>query len=335
MNRSLFAARRQPPVLATRCRTKACRALIPTLTDDDFWLTRELLYHHALTTEQAAQLCEMPPRNAHYALNRLYRLGLADWAQPDTHSRSIPQHWWLTTAGRRRLGVPGRLPARWTSPQFLAHAAAVAALPLAVDRLGPAIGLHLRQWYRDGAVQQRWAGSDRWLWIATDGYALVHVEAIDAEVPLLIEVDRGDLPLARLREKLRGYLAYTAAVGWRGWHESCPVLLVLTTSEERAADLLGAAARHRKRIPGPTGELFVAVTGRDDKADEAVSAPVWRSDSGGTSLPMRTLTEALSRRTSPLRDGSRHPTVSLPDARGPRTAKPERAGQSLTPVDAG
>lgn len=170
-------------------------------------------------------------------------------------------------------------------------------------RLGPQVGLRLLTWVRDEDAWESWpavAGTQR---ITPDGYALVHVDHHDQAVPLLVEVDRATMPLGRLREKALRYLRYTAAGVWQDRHPMCPVLLMLTTSDNRAVNVLAAVADERGRVLGPTGDLLVAVSGSVDKADDAVTVPVWRSDHGDSTVaeqqtPARTLTDLLCYRIS-------------------------------------
>jgi hypothetical protein len=281
------------------------------LSNVDVLLMEKIADHRVLTTGQAAQVASLPLRTANFRLNRLRQLGYADRARPYAQSGSAPLHWWLTTPGRLYVGEPGRVRSASHTPLFLLHTAAIAAVPLALERHGPSVGLRLLTWLRD---EQGWesfstaSGSQR---ITPDGSALVLVEAEDTAVPLLVELDRATMPVTRLREKVRRYLRYSAAEAWQGRHPMCPVLMVLTSTESRAASVIAAAASERKRSGRYTGELLVAASGTTDKAVEAVIGPVWLSDHGADAkrspAGASTLTDLLAYRVSTERDESHRP----------------------------
>ncbi|HWL38004.1 MAG TPA: replication-relaxation family protein [Frankiaceae bacterium] len=279
------------------------------LTRVDVLLMETLADHRVLTSAQAAQAVHLPMSTANYRLNRLRQAGLLTRKRPPARTGTSPLHWWLTNTGRRRVGEPGRVPDAWSSDLFLAHTVATAAVPLALDRHGPSVGLHLRAWQRE--PREAWSTAQGTQRLTPDGYALVRVDAEDAEVPLLVEVDRATMAPERLREKTRRYLRYTAADAWRERHAMCPVLLVLTTTEDRAAKTLAAAARERQRILGPTGELLVGVCGQVETIDRSITDPVWRADhndDGDTARDrLRTLTEVLTYRIHTERDGRHLP----------------------------
>lgn len=112
-----------------------------------------------------------PLSTANYRLNRLRRLALVARARPYASSGTAPLHWWLTTAGRRLIGAPGRPRAVTNSPLFLHHTAATAAVPLALERLGPSVGLRLDAWQRE--PRESWVTAQGGYQIIPDGYALV------------------------------------------------------------------------------------------------------------------------------------------------------------------
>ena len=269
----------------------------------DVLLLEGLAAHRVLTTAQAAQVARAPLSTANYRLNRLRRLALVARTRPYASSGTAPLHWWLTTAGRRRIGAPGRPRSVTNSPLFLRHTAATAAVPLALERLGPSVGLRLDAWQRE--PRESWTTPHGSRTITPDGYALVHVTSEDGAVPLLVEVDRNTMEPARLREKVHRYLDYAAASAWERGHPMCPALLVLTTSERRAEQTLAASEQERDKIVlRYPGELLVGVCGQVDDIDQAVTEAVWRTDrahSDGASV--RTLAQVLGYRVSTERDG--------------------------------
>jgi hypothetical protein len=269
----------------------------------DVLLLEGLAAHRVLTTAQAAQVARAPLSTANYRLNRLRRLALVARARPYASSGTAPLHWWLTTAGRRRIGAPGRPRSVTNSPLFLLHTAATAAFPLALERHGPAVGLRLDAWQRE--PRESWITARGGYKITPDGYALVHVVAEGGGVPLLVEVDRNTMEPARLREKVRRYLDYAADGVWEPRYPMCPALLVLTTSERRAQQTLAASEQERDRITMRyPGELLVGVCGQVDDIDQAVTGAVWRTDrEHSDGVGPRTLAQVLGYRISTERDG--------------------------------
>lgn len=269
----------------------------------DVLLLEGLAAHRVLTSEQAAQFAHVPRSTANYRLNRLHRAALVERDRPPADSGTSQLHWWLTHAGRRRVGAPGRPRNSSNLPLFLRHTVATAAVPLALERLGPSVGLRLDVWQRE--PRESWKEGSRRL--TPDGYALVHVVAEDGAVPLFVEVDRNTMDAARLREKVGRYLDYAADEAWVSRHPMCPALLVLTTSERRAVQTLAASEQERDRIVMRyPGELLVGVCGQVDDLDQAVTGAVWRTDrahSDDVAAP-RTLTDMLAYRICTERDGT-------------------------------
>src|SRR3712207_2531796 len=103
------------------------------LTVTDVLLLEGLAAHRVLTTSQAAQVGRAPLSSANYRLNRLRRLGLVARDRPYASSGTAPLHWWLTAAGRRRVGARGRPRNADAAALFLHHTAATAAVPLALE----------------------------------------------------------------------------------------------------------------------------------------------------------------------------------------------------------
>jgi hypothetical protein len=282
-------------------RPQAARMSVLIRTDE--LLLDGLATHRVLTSEQAAQVARVARSTANYRLNRLRRLALVARARPYAASGTEQLHWWLTAAGRRRIGAPGRPRSVTNSPLFLRHTAATAAVPLALERLGPSVGLRLDAWQRE--PWESWSTKRGRYRITPDGYALVHVASEDGAVPLLVEVDRNTMEPARLREKVRRYLTYAGDDAWEPRHAMCPALLILTTSERRAAQTLAASEQERDHIElRYPGELLVGVCGQVDDIDQAVTEAVWRTDrEHSDGVAPRTLTDVLAYRVSTERDG--------------------------------
>ena len=267
----------------------------------------ELLYaHRALTTPQAAEATDRPPRTVLHRLTHLRKAGKVDHAQPSATKGKAPLHWWLTSAGRTVLGYPTRVRPEQNSIPFLQHTVAIAAVPLALRKVGPEVGIELVGWLRD---EQAWHsvvtpfGTVR---ITPDGLAVVRLRGQDEQVGLWVEIDRATNSLTRVRGQIRRYLRYSAAEGWQDRHTMCPMLLLLTDSADRAVNMLKAAAEERRDVLGATGELMVAVTDKVNAAEEAIRGRVWLCDNDSAPVstpllddpPRYTLAEKLAYRVS-------------------------------------
>jgi hypothetical protein len=260
-------------------------------------LLRLLDAHRVLTTEQMQTITGAPERTTEYRLARLATRGLAGRVRPPRAKGSHPWHWWLTPAGARLVtGTACAVDRGGPNPLFVAHAAAVAEVWIALTGRGPAAGLSIERWWRDSHGWQEWQPSsagvagrvrritpDATAWLRLDGLA-----ADDAGAPavgaVLVEVDLATMTAERLRHKLYRYRDYAADRAWAGRHPHCPVLLVLTTSPARAATFLRGAAAVLPRprpiydedqLPGEADRLVVAACGHVRDPQAAVTGRVW------------------------------------------------------------
>lgn len=77
------------------------------------------------------------------------------------------------------------------------------------------------------------------------------MEGCRGEVSAFVEVDLSTMTQDRLRAKvITRYRKYAEAGGWKGRHPYCPVLLFVTTSEQRATRFLAGIAP-RRPSPAP------------------------------------------------------------------------------------
>lgn len=267
------------------------------LSATDHRLLQALLDHRVLTTTQVAGVIGMPIRTARYHLGSLRNHGLVHHKRPGQPAGSLPLHWWLTTAGHNVLGSPRRV-RRPPGLTVLAHTAATAAVPLTLARLGPARGIHLERWARDPHAWKRWdtpSGPER---ITPDGCAVVRVDGHPVPLALLVEVDLDTMDADRVAEKTDRYLSYATRRVWRDEHETCPVVLILTTTPARVRSILAATAKvakRRKLWTSDMAELLIAVSPHVDEPDVAVTSPVWQVSADA---PVCTLTELLEARLS-------------------------------------
>lgn len=117
--------------------------------------------HRVLTTDQAARATGTPVRSVRSRLTRLAEHGLVAAHRPGREVGSSPRHWWLRPAGARL--VTGATPVADGRPShpFVAHAAAIAEVWLAVREYGPAAGVELLDWATDRAGWLDWTPAAR------------------------------------------------------------------------------------------------------------------------------------------------------------------------------
>jgi hypothetical protein len=120
-------------------------------------------------------------------------------------------------------------------------------------------------------------------------------------VPAWIEVDLATMPQTALREKVGRYVAYVGARAWAGVHPAAPILLVVTTSTQRAGNFLAGAGEVLRSAVGwrpaeieEAERLLVAVCPWVHDLARAASTACWQL--GG---PVR-LTDLLAGRAAAI-----------------------------------
>ncbi|SBT69315.1 Replication-relaxation [Micromonospora sediminicola] len=255
--------------------------------------------HRVLTTDQLARATGAPVRTVRHRLDRLRGAGLVDAVRPGREAGSAPRHWWLRIAGARLVAGTAAAPGRQKpSGLHVAHAAAIGEAWLAVRDHGPAAGLALREWWSDRAGWQEWE-STRPSWgarlrrLTPDAVLLVDADhaGVVGTAAAFVEIDLATMSQVVLREKVTRYLAYAEDRAWEGRWPHCPPLLLLTTTQARAATFLAAAGRQLAAASRSAGLVYGGQAGRDiadaralvvaacglvrDPAAAVVDAPVW------------------------------------------------------------
>ena len=247
--------------------------------------------HRVMTTDQLAQATDTPVRTVRYRLDRLAEHHLVDAHRPGREAGSAPRHWWLRPAGARLVaGTPAA--AGKPSTMFVAHAATITGVWLAVRDHGPAVGVRLTGWTVDRAGWQEWEPttgySTRTRRLTPDAVLRAEVTTGDvvAEAVAFIEVDLASMTQTQLREKLERYRLYATDRAWQGVYPHCPPLLLLTTTAARATTFVRTSRRvlaadapsHRYRRPEADLDaeaLVVAACGLVRDPGRAVVEPVW------------------------------------------------------------
>jgi len=257
--------------------------------------------HRVMTTGQLARATDTPERTVRYRLDRLHEAGLVTCARPGRESGSAPRHWWLRPAGARLVAGTAVAEGK-PSAMFAAHAAAITEVWLALSKHGPAQGIQIVDWLTDRAGWQEWEGGTYWsrrYRLTPDAVAQVAMPG-GSPVVAFIEVDLASMTQTLLKEKVARYLAYAADRAWEGIHPYCPPMLLLTTTETRAATFVRAAGQvigqYEDRLPfeDPADVLVVAACGHVHNPGRAVTTACWKvPDTAATEL---TLVDLLGER---------------------------------------
>jgi hypothetical protein len=211
------------------------------LSDLDRRLLCLLSSQRVLTQAQLVRLLsEVPDRTLRYRTARLYRLGLVGRSRPYRERGSAPFHLWPTRRGdalARGDPPPRGGERREPNPLFLAHAAALSELYVALTTVGPEVGLQLRSFAREGQAREEFHSLGKRRAITPDALAIL-ADGDERELRLFAEVDLGTMSHRRLRRKASGYAAYASERAWDERHPFCPALCFLTTTEQRAEAFL-------------------------------------------------------------------------------------------------
>jgi hypothetical protein len=207
--------------------------------------------HRVLTSDQLARLTGAPARTVTYRLDRLLQAKLVAFARPGREAGSSPRLWWLTPYGARLVAGVAPAEGKRPSAMFAAHASAIAEVWLAVLEHGPAAGLTGTGWLPDRAGWHTWRHGGADVTLSPDAILSADLAAPPGpaaggpvgETVAFVEVDLATMSQSKLREKVSRYLAYAEDREWDGRWPHCPPLLLVTTTEARAATFVRAAAR--------------------------------------------------------------------------------------------
>lgn len=239
--------------------------------------------HRVMTTGQLARATGTPERTIRYRLDRLHAAGLVECVRPGRETGSAPRHWWLRPAGARLVAGIALADGR-PSGMFVAHAAAITEVWLALTEHGPAEGIQVTDWLTDRAGWQEWKRTGAWSThphrLTPDAAATMTVDGA-ASVAAFVEVDLASMTQTLLKQKVARYLAYADDRAWEDRHPHCPPMLLLTTTATRAATFVRVAgpmlARHGQTVDSndPAAALVVAACGLVRAPARAVTETCW------------------------------------------------------------
>jgi hypothetical protein len=260
-----------------------------------------LCAHRVVTQAHLGRLFpDVPERTLRYRTRRLHDLGLVGRSRPYRERGSAPNHHWPTRrADCLMRGEPaprGGERAR-PNPAFLAHAAALTGLFVALRTEADPTGLRLQGYRREGEAREPFTNAGKGRALAPDAM-IVLTDARERKYGAFVEIDLGSMSHARLRQKAELYAAYVAADAWRGQHLFLPALLFLTTTDARARKFLKALARALAYGPRLSGRrAFVAGAGGLAWEPDRLLGDACLTDLDGT--VGLTLTDVLSTARTP------------------------------------
>ena len=221
-----------------------------------------LCAHRVVRQDQLGRLFpEIPERTLRYRTRRLHELGLAGRSRPYRDRGSAPNHHWPTRRAdclMRGDPMPRGGERHTPNPIFLAHAAALTELYVNIYTTARAAGFERFGYQREGEAREAFQDGMRERALAPDA-TIVLVDKEDRRFSAFVEIDRGTMSHARLRQKAELYAAYAAPDAWRKRHQFLPALLVLTTTDVRARKFMRALAGALSYGPRQQGRrAFVA-----------------------------------------------------------------------------
>jgi hypothetical protein len=223
---------------------------------------------------------DVPGRTLRYRTQRLHRLRLVGRTRPYRASGSAPYHLWPTN--RADALVRGERPARRgerraPNPLFQAHAAALSELFVVLHTRVKQLRLNLIRFDREGEAREDFHDADGGRRAIVPDARIVFSDVDGLPLVANVEIDLGTMTHARLRMKLRGYLAHAR---WRsddGEQDPPPTLLFITTSPQRARTFLETAAK-LKAGSHPAGKrLTIAACAGAPHLDASITSRGWRT----------------------------------------------------------
>jgi Replication-relaxation len=221
-----------------------------------------LCAHRVVTQDQLGRLFPgVPERTLRYRTRRLHELGLAGRSRPYRDQGSAPNHHWPTRRAdclMRGEPVPRGGERRAPNPLFLAHAAALTELYVALAAEAGQVGLAVQEYRREGEARELFKSAGKERALAPDAMVIL-IDTYGRKFGAFVEIDLGTMSHTRLRAKAELYAAYAESNAWQERHLFLPALLFLTTTDARATKFRTAFTRALSHGPRRSGRLgFVA-----------------------------------------------------------------------------
>lgn len=242
------------------------------LAEIDHRLLGILCAHRVVRQDQLCRLFpEVPERTLRYRTRHLHDLGLAGRSRPYRERGSAPNHHWPTRRAdclMRGDPAPRGGERREPNPMFLAHAAALTELYVAIFTTARAAGFVGFAYQRECDAPEVFGEGASERALAPDARIML-VDEKDHRLTAFVEIDRGTMSHARLRQKAELYTDYVLRGAWRTRHEYLPALLFLTITDVRGrkflrslAAALSRGSSSQSRTPFTAGATGIWAPGR-------------------------------------------------------------------------
>lgn len=257
------------------------------LTARDIKVLKAVHDYRVLSREQIQRLLFPSQNTANYRLQRLYQHGFLDrrW-RPVEYGQGMGQAIYLSTKKganilAQHLTVsPERLHHQPTSrtvrSPFLEHTLRVNDVCIAFVLAAQRASYRIERWLREDELRAAreyvymttTSGTPRQVAIIPDAYLALRLG--DRRAHFLLEIDRATETSGRWAHRVQAYLAYIANGQYsRRFGTTSLRILVITTSRERLANLLGAT----EAVGG--GALFWFTTLGLVQPETVLTAPIW------------------------------------------------------------
>jgi hypothetical protein len=163
-----------------------------------------LCTHRVVTQAQLGRLFPgIPERTLRYRTRRLHELGLAGRSRPYREQGSAPNHHWPTRRAdclMRGEPTPRGGERSRPNPIFLAHAAALTELYVALETEADHAGLAVQEYRREGDAREPFDSAGKKRALAPDAMVIL-ADARGRKFGAFVEIDLGTMSHTRLRQK--------------------------------------------------------------------------------------------------------------------------------------
>lgn len=285
------------PLSKEEARKRNQPLVLPNETDHK--IIELLSRHRVATTQQIAEILDVPERTIRYRLTKLRQWFLVSYERPYSVKGRSANYNFPTRYGdaiARGLPLPRGGDRKDPSVFFLRHSAGITELYCALSRIGKADGFELVKFLRETEARETFRYGGRSTGIVPDvSFVLKKGEV---EYHGLIELDLGTMSGPRITKKLGLYASYVRVNGWEERHPYCPTLFFITTTKDRVARVLSIFSsktkweeKHAARYLESDrfeGMLLGACDGAA-RPQQAITDPAWETLDRGKGLALKAL----------------------------------------------
>jgi len=252
-----------PPPLSARTRNPTARSTPPALPAAAGAVARVLYQHRIATTAQLHRLLTPDAGDASYMRRVLRQAAAAGLVDAVRRGSAGHRAWFLTPAGYAAVEASGEVEIRAHRMTAGLAAGGLLAHRLAVVDVGTAFVTAARRTPGDGCTPWSWAPEV----LLQPGHRRGGAGALIADAVLryergtddggvwlatvLIEVDRGTYPVARLARKVTGYAAWWRTPQRRTTYPAGRLIVVVDLPTAAAEDRIGLLGARLRTASGP------------------------------------------------------------------------------------